>query len=172
MLTVTVQKMDGVDEHVISEQAECRDLYDVIYELENVTGPRFRKRLMEIPWMVLTRRRKPPPGISRTEAPMMPEGRRLARIKFGAIEEEENVNDEVKAPEVGDHVIIVDPRAVEHHALVTSVFTGPSYPSVNAVYVSDDPQATDQYGRQLAARVTSTVHESNQYAHGNYWKLP
>lgn len=80
------------------------------------------------------------------------------------------MTDKVKVPEIGDHVIIVDPSAKEHHALVTSVFTGPSFPSVNAVYVSDDEAATDQYGRQLAARVTSTVHESNQYAQGNYWK--
>lgn len=78
--------------------------------------------------------------------------------------------DEITVPEIGGHVIIVDPRGKEHHALVTSVFIGPSFPSLNAVYVSDDETATDQYGRQLATRVTSVVHESNQYAHGNYWK--
>lgn len=79
---------------------------------------------------------------------------------------------EVQAPEIGDHVILVDPVAKEHHALVTSVFTGASFPSLNVVYVSDDETATDQYGRQLASRATSVVHESNQYAHGNYWKMP
>lgn len=80
------------------------------------------------------------------------------------------MTDEIKVPSIGDHVILVDPRGKEHDALVTSVFQGPSFPSCNLVYVSDDETATDQYGRQLATRVTSTVHESMQYAHGNFWK--
>lgn len=84
------------------------------------------------------------------------------------MDEKENV----PKPLVGSVVICVDPVGKEHFALVTSVFTGaqPNAPSLNLVYVSDDESATDQYGRQLATRVTSTVHESNQYAHGNYWK--
>lgn len=81
---------------------------------------------------------------------------------------------QIAPPSIGDHVICVDPTGKEHNALVTSVFQGAQVnaPSLNLVYVSDDESATDQYGRQLASRVTSTVHESNQYAHGNYWKHP
>lgn len=78
--------------------------------------------------------------------------------------------DQIKVPEIGDHVILIDPKGKEHNALVTAVFTGPSFPSCNLVTVSDDPSATDQYGRQLATRTTSCVHESHQYAHGNFWK--
>lgn len=76
--------------------------------------------------------------------------------------------------EVGSHVIVVDPQGKEHDALVTNAFHGMDveWPSINAVYVSDDESATDQYGRQLASRVTSVVHESKQYAHGNYWREP
>lgn len=75
--------------------------------------------------------------------------------------------------EVGDHVVYVDPTAGEHQALVTAVWNnGTPVPSLNVVYVSDDPAATDQYGRQLASRVTSVVHRSNQAAHGMYWREP
>lgn len=70
----------------------------------------------------------------------------------------------------GDAVTYVDPRGVEHNALVTANWGTGDTPSLNLVFVSDDEQATDQYGRQLASRVTSIVHETNQYAHGSYWR--
>lgn len=82
-------------------------------------------------------------------------------------------------PVVGGHVILVDPRGKEHDALVTAVWSPAKYEtpphygpvaSLNLVYVSEDENARDQYGRQLAERVTSVVHESAQPAHGNYWK--
>lgn len=77
--------------------------------------------------------------------------------------------------EIGQSVEFVDSVGKSHIALVTTVFTsghpgddGPN-PSVNLVYVSDDESQTDQYGRQIARR-TSVVHESNQYAHGMFWR--
>jgi hypothetical protein len=53
---------------------------------------------------------------------------------------------------------------------VTNCF-GPleSKPSINVVVVNNDENQTDTYGRKIE-RFTSVVHESNQYAHGNYWK--
>lgn len=76
---------------------------------------------------------------------------------------------------IGDTVEYVDPYAKSHTALVTTVFSsghpgddGPK-PSVNLVYVSDDESQTDQYGRQIA-RNTSVVHETNQAAHGMFWR--
>lgn len=74
--------------------------------------------------------------------------------------------------EIGSHVIYVDEVGREHAALVTNIF-GADYqenPSVNVVYVSDDADANDQYGRQLAARACSVVHESSQPAHGRKWR--
>lgn len=70
---------------------------------------------------------------------------------------------------VGQCVDFVDPHGKAHEALVTSVFHGPSWPSVNVVLVSDDETKTDQYGRQVE-RFTSVVHQSNQSAHGMYWR--
>jgi hypothetical protein len=78
---------------------------------------------------------------------------------------------------IGDVVEFIDPVGASHKALVTTVFTsghpgddGPS-PSVNLVFVSDDESKSDQYGRQIE-RNTSVVHESNQYAHGMFWREP
>ena len=81
---------------------------------------------------------------------------------------------------IGDAVIFVDARGVEHTALVTCIFgdfehcddthgehrTGPS---LNVVFVSDDPAKYDTYGRQIE-RSTSVVHGSDQAAHGMFWK--
>lgn len=78
---------------------------------------------------------------------------------------------------VGDAVIFVDPYGKEHIALVTTSWGGTTVhpgddgpkPSVNLVFVSEDETKTDQYGRQIE-RNTSVVHQSNQSAHGMYWK--
>lgn len=76
---------------------------------------------------------------------------------------------------IGDAVTFVDAVSKEHNALVTAVWDGGDQeanpnPSLNLTYVSDDPNANDQYGRQLERGATSVVHESNQAAHGFYWK--
>ena len=80
-----------------------------------------------------------------------------------------------KIVQIGDTVTLVDEYGTSHNALVTTVFTsghpgdnGPC-PSVNVVYVSRDESQIDQYGRQIA-RKTSVVHESNQAAHGMFWR--
>ena len=72
---------------------------------------------------------------------------------------------------VGETVVFVDPEGQSHEALVTCIFDrgdGHTPPSVNVVYVSRDPKAEDQYGRQLE-RSTSVVHRSQQAARGLYW---
>jgi hypothetical protein len=71
---------------------------------------------------------------------------------------------------IGDAVTYVDPKGIEHAALVTANWGGDAPdPSLNLVYVSDDETQTDNYGRQIG-RNTSVVAEARQHAHGNYWK--
>lgn len=75
---------------------------------------------------------------------------------------------------IGTQVEFVDPTGNSHDALVTAVWgitvnPNTTKPSVNLVYVSNDETKTDQYGRQIE-RNTSVVHESNQYAHGMFWR--
>jgi hypothetical protein len=73
---------------------------------------------------------------------------------------------------IGETVIFVDSVGKEFPALVTNEFGawGPeNEPSINVVYISDDSARTDNFGRQLI-RSTSVVHQSNQFAPGNYWK--
>jgi hypothetical protein len=81
--------------------------------------------------------------------------------------------------EIGQHVKYVDPYGVARDALVTiwwgdveSYRSGAGEPGCNVVFVSNDPKANDQYGRQLEERVTSVIHKSAQPAHGNYWCWP
>ena len=73
--------------------------------------------------------------------------------------------------EIGNHVIYTDEFGSDHSALVTAIW-GIDSPmkSLNLVFVSNDPNAMDQYGRQLAERPTSVVHESVQAAHGRKWR--
>lgn len=42
-------------------------------------------------------------------------------------------------------------------------------PSVNVVFVTDDGNRTDPYGRQID-RATSVPHHEDQTAHGYYWR--
>jgi hypothetical protein len=75
---------------------------------------------------------------------------------------------------IGDAVIFVDPFGKPRPALVTAVwgqYATPtsSAPGVNLVIVSEDAARDDTYGRQIE-RSTSVVHQSNQPAHGNYWR--
>jgi hypothetical protein len=71
---------------------------------------------------------------------------------------------------IGSVVTYVDSTGHDRPALVTNCF-GPleSKPSINVVIVNDDENQTDTYGRKIE-RFTSVVHQSNQWAHGNYWK--
>lgn len=78
-------------------------------------------------------------------------------------------------------LVYVDPRGVSHSAIVTIWWTGEANvevyrsangePGCNLVYISDDHNKVDPYGRQIE-RATSVVHKSKQAAHGNYWKWP
>lgn len=85
---------------------------------------------------------------------------------------------------VGDAVVFVDLVAHPRPCLVTAVWWRRTYgegrppegeidqsfrPGINGVLVSDDPAREDSYGRQIE-RVTSIAHQSNQPAHGNYWR--
>jgi hypothetical protein len=68
-------------------------------------------------------------------------------------------------------VIFVDPVGKEHNAVVIANWGAGDTPSVNVMYADPDDTKTDSYGRQIA-RSTSVVHQSNQAAHGMYWRLP
>ena len=71
---------------------------------------------------------------------------------------------------LGTKVTFVDSRSQEHDALVTAVWGNPDEsPAINVVFVTTDGTRRDDYGFQIE-RMTSVVHESNQSAHGNYWK--
>lgn len=72
-------------------------------------------------------------------------------------------------PQIGDVVVFVDPRGREHNAVVTANWGQTPTASINVVWVTSDESKTDSYGRQID-RATSVVHESNQAAHGNFWK--
>jgi len=80
----------------------------------------------------------------------------------------------VKIPEVGDHVIYIDPNSQRRNALVTNVwesFVGDA-PGVNCVVVHKDEARVDSFGRQMDRNPTSVVHRSTQPAHGNSWCWP
>ena len=68
----------------------------------------------------------------------------------------------------GDHIKYVDPKGIEHDALVTMNW---SETCVNLVYVTLDANETDSYGQQIK-RETSVVNKSIQTAPGNYWYKP
>lgn len=72
---------------------------------------------------------------------------------------------------VGDYVIYVDPKGIEHDALVTIVWSDTDVSRcINLVYVSDNPGEEDSYGRQTK-HITSVQHQScMQGVPGNYWK--
>jgi hypothetical protein len=74
-------------------------------------------------------------------------------------------------PKVGDHVVFVDPVGQEHNAIVIANWGQGDTPSLNVMFADPDESKTDSYGRQIA-RNTSVVHQSNQAAHGMYWREP
>jgi hypothetical protein len=74
--------------------------------------------------------------------------------------------------QVGEFVIYVDPVGKERPALITAVWGGPNDlnpPALNVVFVNDDENQKDNYGRKIE-RMSSVVHRTNQHAHGQYWK--
>ena len=70
---------------------------------------------------------------------------------------------------VGQSVVYVDPTAQDRPALVTAVHSNHEFPSINVVFVNDDANQRDNYGQKIE-RATSVTHQSDQKAHGNYWK--
>lgn len=75
---------------------------------------------------------------------------------------------------VGDHVVFIDEKFVEHDALVTRVWPGIGGFEVagcNLVFVSGDESKDDPYGRQIERR-TSIVHVSVQPARASCWRWP
>ncbi len=63
---------------------------------------------------------------------------------------------------IGDSVKFIDAMRNKHHALVTAVW---SEHCINLVFVSEDENRTDQYGRQIE-RHTSVIHISQQTGEG------
>lgn len=74
-----------------------------------------------------------------------------------------------RKPRVSEPVVYVDPVAKAHAALVTAVW---GTKCVNLVFVSDDENKTDTYGRQIDRSATSCNHQSQHQAPGNYWRYP
>lgn len=77
-----------------------------------------------------------------------------------------------QGPRLGKPVTYVDPRGVEHAAVVTADWGDGAieFPSLNVVFVTDDSTKQDPYGNQIE-RSTSVPHESNRGgAHGNFWR--
>lgn len=75
---------------------------------------------------------------------------------------------------VGDHIIYIDSKFVEHDALATRVWPGcggGAVPGCNLVIVSGDESKDDPYGRQIE-RASSIVHKSTQPAGANCWEWP
>ena len=69
----------------------------------------------------------------------------------------------------GDNVIFIDSIRKEHNALVTAIHGDPeNKPAINLVYVSDDTNEQDPYGRQLK-RETSMVNIAHNSAKAHCW---
>jgi hypothetical protein len=77
------------------------------------------------------------------------------------------MTEERKTVKIGDAVTFIDSLRIERPALVTAVF---SQSCINLVYVSDDQNQHDSYGRQIA-RNTSVAHKSlyQDQVFGNVW---
>lgn len=70
---------------------------------------------------------------------------------------------------IGEAVVYVDQFGNERPAVLTAVWGEGPTPAVNLVFVSDDAEKRDTYGRQIE-RETSVVHQSSQSAHGRFWR--
>lgn len=78
----------------------------------------------------------------------------------------------------GDHVKVVDEHGYLHDGLVTNSWgnqseyeDGKPGPTVNVLFVSNDPAKRDQYGEQIE-RLSSCSHKLNSHAPGRYWFWP
>ena len=84
------------------------------------------------------------------------------------------MSDAFNTERIGRPVTYVDEYGNPHDALVTADWSygAKEYvgePSLNLVFVVGDEDKRDSCGRQIE-RATSVVHQSNQQAHGRYWK--
>ena len=84
---------------------------------------------------------------------------------------------EKRRPRVRDSVIYHDEHGIPHNALLTCVFDQAKaeddltdLPCVNLVYVTEDEDRGDSYGRQIL-RETSQVHKTSMHTHGHYWRF-
>jgi len=76
---------------------------------------------------------------------------------------------EPHTPKVGDVLVVTDELGVEHDALVTIYFGyDRADGALNCVFVSNDVDKTDPYGRQLE-RLSSVSRQSDNTAHGRFW---
>lgn len=77
---------------------------------------------------------------------------------------------------VGQHLVFVDEDRMERDALVTAIHGDPqgdggtNWPCLNLVFVTKEPGAQDQYGRQTV-RSLSAVHWKNSSAVGYCWRF-
>jgi hypothetical protein len=78
---------------------------------------------------------------------------------------------------IGQYVKVVDEVGITHDGLVTNqwgtekVEAGKPGPTINVLYVVDDPAKRDPYGNQIE-RLSSTSHKLNSSAPGRYWYFP
>lgn len=75
---------------------------------------------------------------------------------------------------VGRPVIYADPVGKKHHGLITACWSvrQDNKPwCVNLVYVSSDPNKTDQYGRQIERHATSVLRYHQGLPHGNWFRV-
>lgn len=72
---------------------------------------------------------------------------------------------------VGHHIIYTDTIGNKHSALITAVW-GPDLGTnaINLVYVIDDGDRNDPYGRQIE-RVTSVSPKGANTAHGRFYEV-
>lgn len=71
-------------------------------------------------------------------------------------------------PNLGQKVVYVDSKGVDHDALVTCVW---SETCINVVYVSDNPNEKDDYGWQIKRETSVTKATVEGQAHGRYWRF-
>lgn len=74
---------------------------------------------------------------------------------------------EMRIPNIGQHVKVVDEHGTTHDGLVTNRWNQ----TINCVFVTNDGAKTDQYGHQLE-RQSSCMHKSTSSAPGRYWYYP
>jgi hypothetical protein len=78
---------------------------------------------------------------------------------------------------IGQHVKVTDEVGVEHDGLVTAnwgndvIKEGSTPPTINVLYVTNDPAKRDPYGNQIE-RLSSCSHRSQTTAPGRFWDWP